>query len=94
MHLNVGEVPTPFHMLKVKVTTEKDRMERVDKAILKEDPSLASAQGWHFLEVKMEVRKLERICVLMLEGIYAMRNLCIVLRHGLGHSDTVRVAHL
>ncbi|XP_025022244.1 HORMA domain-containing protein 1 [Python bivittatus] len=46
MYLNVGEVPTPFHMLKVKVTTEKDRMERVDKAILKEDPSLASAQGW------------------------------------------------
>ncbi|XP_063173065.1 HORMA domain-containing protein 1 [Candoia aspera] len=50
MHLNVGEVPTPFHMLKVKVTTEKDRMERVDKAILKEDPSLGSAQGWHFHE--------------------------------------------
>ncbi|XP_032090279.1 HORMA domain-containing protein 1-like isoform X2 [Thamnophis elegans] len=42
MYLNVGEVPTPFHMLKVKVTTEKDRMERVDKAILKEDASLAS----------------------------------------------------
>ncbi|KAM6434854.1 HORMA domain-containing protein 1 [Liasis olivaceus] len=50
MYLNVGEVPTPFHMLKVKVTTEKDRMERVDKAILKEDPSLASAQGWHLHE--------------------------------------------
>uniref|UniRef100_A0A8C5RBY1 HORMA domain-containing protein 1 n=1 Tax=Laticauda laticaudata TaxID=8630 RepID=A0A8C5RBY1_LATLA len=31
MYLNVGEVPTPFHMLKVKVTTEKDRMECVDK---------------------------------------------------------------
>ncbi|XP_010190149.1 PREDICTED: HORMA domain-containing protein 1, partial [Mesitornis unicolor] len=35
MHLNVGEVPTPFHMLKVKVTTEKQRMENVDKSILK-----------------------------------------------------------
>ncbi|NWR54689.1 HORM1 protein, partial [Bucorvus abyssinicus] len=35
MHLNVGEVPTPFHMLKVKVTTERQRMENVDKSILK-----------------------------------------------------------
>ncbi|XP_009976600.1 PREDICTED: HORMA domain-containing protein 1-like, partial [Tauraco erythrolophus] len=35
MYLNVGEVPTPFHMLKVKVTTEKQRMENVDRSILK-----------------------------------------------------------
>ncbi|KAM9264504.1 HORMA domain-containing protein 1 [Morus bassanus] len=35
LYLNVGEVPTPFHMLKVKVTTEKERMENVDKSILK-----------------------------------------------------------
>ncbi|KFP25207.1 HORMA domain-containing protein 1, partial [Colius striatus] len=35
MYLNVGEVPTPFHMLKVKVTTEKQRMENIDKSILK-----------------------------------------------------------
>ncbi|KFU83947.1 HORMA domain-containing protein 1, partial [Chaetura pelagica] len=35
MYLNVGEVPTPFHMLKVKVTTEKQRMENVDQSILK-----------------------------------------------------------
>ncbi|NWU71065.1 HORM1 protein, partial [Pterocles burchelli] len=35
MYLNVGEVPTPFHMLKVKVTTEKQRMENVDKSIIK-----------------------------------------------------------
>ncbi|KFR07439.1 HORMA domain-containing protein 1, partial [Nipponia nippon] len=35
MYLNVGEVPTPFHMLKVKVTTEKQRMENVDTSILK-----------------------------------------------------------
>ncbi|NWH74935.1 HORM1 protein, partial [Piaya cayana] len=34
-YLNVGEVPTPFHMLKVKVTTEKQRMENVDRSILK-----------------------------------------------------------
>ncbi|KFQ17437.1 HORMA domain-containing protein 1, partial [Merops nubicus] len=35
MYLNVGEVPTPFHMLKVKVTTEKQRMENTDKSIQK-----------------------------------------------------------
>lgn len=73
MHLNVGEVPTPFHMLKVKVTTEKDRMERVDKAILKEDASLASGQGWHLQEgqdQKMDVRLWGFIC--MLEEIWFM----------------------
>ncbi|NWS27307.1 HORM1 protein, partial [Polioptila caerulea] len=36
MYLNVGEVPTPFHMLKLKITTEKQRMENVDKSILKQ----------------------------------------------------------
>ncbi|NXF99844.1 HORM1 protein, partial [Sakesphorus luctuosus] len=36
MYLNVGEVPTPFHMLKLKITTEKHRMENVDKNILKQ----------------------------------------------------------
>ncbi|XP_060117351.1 HORMA domain-containing protein 1-like [Heteronotia binoei] len=40
IYLNVGEVPTPFHMLKVKVTTEKDRMEQVDRAILTQADSL------------------------------------------------------
>ncbi|NWU84405.1 HORM1 protein, partial [Onychorhynchus coronatus] len=35
-HLNVGEVPTPFHLLKLKITTEKQRMENVDKNILKQ----------------------------------------------------------
>uniref|UniRef100_A0A8D0GAA7 HORMA domain-containing protein 1 n=1 Tax=Sphenodon punctatus TaxID=8508 RepID=A0A8D0GAA7_SPHPU len=35
MYLNVGEVPTPFHMLKVKVITERERMENVDKTVLK-----------------------------------------------------------
>ncbi|XP_053575962.1 HORMA domain-containing protein 1 [Bombina bombina] len=34
MHLNVGEVATPYHVLKVKVTTEKDRMENIGKSIL------------------------------------------------------------
>ncbi|NWR25594.1 HORM1 protein, partial [Emberiza fucata] len=36
MYLNVGEVPTPFHLLKLKITTEKQRMESVDKRILKQ----------------------------------------------------------
>nr|XP_056709181.1 HORMA domain-containing protein 1 [Euleptes europaea] len=40
IYLNVGEVPTPFHMLKVKVTTEKDRMENIDRAILKQSDLL------------------------------------------------------
>ncbi|XP_049621895.1 HORMA domain-containing protein 1 isoform X2 [Suncus etruscus] len=34
MYLNVGEVPTPFHTIKVKVTTEKERMEKIDSSIL------------------------------------------------------------
>ncbi|XP_067328739.1 HORMA domain-containing protein 1 [Anolis sagrei] len=43
--LNVGEVPTPFHKLKVKVTTDKERMERVDKTILRQSSSLTSSDG-------------------------------------------------
>lgn len=38
MYLNVGEVPTPFHTFKVKVTTEKERMENIDSAILLPKP--------------------------------------------------------
>ncbi|CAK6439381.1 unnamed protein product [Pipistrellus nathusii] len=34
MYLNVGEVPTPFHTFKVKVTTEKERMENIDSTVL------------------------------------------------------------
>lgn len=34
MYLNVGEVPTPFHTFKVKVTTERERMENIDSSIL------------------------------------------------------------
>ncbi|XP_063803109.1 HORMA domain-containing protein 1 isoform X2 [Pseudophryne corroboree] len=35
MNLNVGEVSTPFHVLKVRVTTDKDRMEKMEKHLLK-----------------------------------------------------------
>uniref|UniRef100_A0A8C8RRK4 HORMA domain-containing protein 1 n=1 Tax=Pelusios castaneus TaxID=367368 RepID=A0A8C8RRK4_9SAUR len=44
MYLNVGEVPTPFHMLKVKVTTEKQRMENIDKSVLKQGDSNVPTQ--------------------------------------------------
>lgn len=44
IYLNVGEVPTPFHMLKVKVTTEKERMENIDKNMLKQGDSKVPTQ--------------------------------------------------
>uniref|UniRef100_F6YMA0 HORMA domain-containing 1 n=1 Tax=Xenopus tropicalis TaxID=8364 RepID=F6YMA0_XENTR len=44
MYLNVGEVATPFHVLKVKVTTEKERMESIEKSILKKPASKAPPQ--------------------------------------------------
>ncbi|XP_029085731.1 HORMA domain-containing protein 1 isoform X2 [Monodon monoceros] len=34
MYLNVGEIPTPFHTFKVKVTTEKERIENIDSSVL------------------------------------------------------------
>ncbi|XP_059575180.1 HORMA domain-containing protein 1 isoform X2 [Alligator mississippiensis] len=45
MYLNVGEVPTPFHMLKVKVTTERERMENIDKTILKQGDTKVPLQA-------------------------------------------------
>ncbi|PIO31567.1 hypothetical protein AB205_0040510, partial [Aquarana catesbeiana] len=45
MYLSVGEVATPFHALKVRVTTEKERMENVGKSILKEPESKTSTQA-------------------------------------------------
>ncbi|TFK06732.1 wings apart-like protein-like protein [Platysternon megacephalum] len=44
IYLNVGEVPTPFHMLKVKVTTERERMENIDKNMLKQGDSKVPTQ--------------------------------------------------
>ncbi|TEA19837.1 hypothetical protein DBR06_SOUSAS22410069 [Sousa chinensis] len=34
MYLNVGEIPTPFHTFKVKVTTDKERIENIDSSVL------------------------------------------------------------
>ncbi|XP_063299248.1 HORMA domain-containing protein 1-like [Pelobates fuscus] len=44
MHLSVGKMSTPFHVFKVKVTTEKDRMENVEKAVLKSVESKTPSQ--------------------------------------------------
>uniref|UniRef100_A0ACB8G7V2 Uncharacterized protein n=1 Tax=Sphaerodactylus townsendi TaxID=933632 RepID=A0ACB8G7V2_9SAUR len=48
VYLNMGEVPTPFHTLKVKMTTEKDRMEHVDRAILKSSDLLVPPKAQRF----------------------------------------------
>ncbi|XP_059499016.1 HORMA domain-containing protein 1 [Stegostoma tigrinum] len=43
--LSVGEVATPFHVLRVKVTTDSDRMEQIDKEPLKEDEDSPAGQA-------------------------------------------------
>ncbi|XP_067832225.1 HORMA domain-containing protein 1 [Heptranchias perlo] len=43
--LSVGEVATPFHVLRVKVTTESDRMAQMDKELEKENRNSPSARG-------------------------------------------------
>nr|XP_014344579.1 PREDICTED: HORMA domain-containing protein 1-like isoform X2 [Latimeria chalumnae] len=54
VHVKVGEVQTPFHMLKVRVTTEKERMERMEaKNILKE----AACVLQKTMEQKQEVKE-------------------------------------
>nr|XP_009927692.1 PREDICTED: HORMA domain-containing protein 1 [Haliaeetus albicilla] len=61
MYLNVGEVPTPFHMLKVKVTTEKQRMENVDKSILKHGETNVPLHEGLVLDNKVEDKNNVRI---------------------------------
>ncbi|KAM4663676.1 HORMA domain-containing protein 1 [Discoglossus pictus] len=56
MHLNVGEVATPYHVLKVKVTTEKDRMENIGKNILKDGESKPATQ-----ELKLDNENAENL---------------------------------
>uniref|UniRef100_A0A670K427 HORMA domain-containing protein 1 n=1 Tax=Podarcis muralis TaxID=64176 RepID=A0A670K427_PODMU len=55
MYLSVGEVPTPFHTMKVKVTTEKDRMECIDADLLRQGKALTSTKPQHL--DKMDVRE-------------------------------------
>ncbi|GCC43517.1 hypothetical protein chiPu_0027370, partial [Chiloscyllium punctatum] len=40
--LSVGEVVTPFHVLRVKVTTDSDRMEQLDRELPKVEDSTAA----------------------------------------------------
>ncbi|KAM9294538.1 HORMA domain-containing protein 1 [Gastrophryne carolinensis] len=53
VHLNVGEVATPFHSLKVRVTTDKERMEHAESTILKDAPTHA---------VKLDMDELRGSC--------------------------------
>ncbi|XP_032938895.1 HORMA domain-containing protein 1 isoform X1 [Catharus ustulatus] len=54
MYLNVGEVPTSFHLLKLKITTEKQRMENVDKNILEQEEAAEPLQEDPVLDNEME----------------------------------------
>ncbi|XP_059726820.1 HORMA domain-containing protein 1 isoform X3 [Haemorhous mexicanus] len=56
MYLNVGEVPTPFHLLKLKITTEKQRMESADQSILKQGETAEPLQEDPVLETEVEDR--------------------------------------
>ncbi|CAN2391111.1 HORMA domain containing 1, partial [Pristimantis euphronides] len=51
MYLSVGEVATPFHTIKIRVTTEKDRMENIEKNILKSVENKSPIQA---IEVDMD----------------------------------------
>ncbi|XP_068109351.1 HORMA domain-containing protein 1 isoform X2 [Hyperolius riggenbachi] len=44
-YLNVGQVATPFHTLKVRVTTEKERMETVGEKILQDANNKSPTQA-------------------------------------------------
>ncbi|KAM6217147.1 HORMA domain-containing protein 1 [Rhynchocyon petersi] len=55
MYLSVGEVPTPFHTLKVKVTTEKERMENIEAAMRTSKLSLKTP----FQKILMDTDDLE-----------------------------------
>ncbi|XP_067846226.1 zebrafish testis-expressed 38 [Heptranchias perlo] len=45
VHFKVGDVPTPFHMMKVRVTTEKDTMEQLEKENILNEEIETSQQG-------------------------------------------------
>lgn len=44
VHFKVGDVPTPFHMMKVRVTTEKDTMEQLEKENMLQKENESSQQ--------------------------------------------------
>ncbi|XP_064588359.1 HORMA domain-containing protein 1 [Zonotrichia leucophrys gambelii] len=45
LYLNVGEVPTPFHLLRLKICTERQRMESVGSTILGPPGAAEPLQG-------------------------------------------------
>ncbi|XP_038650081.1 HORMA domain-containing protein 1-like isoform X6 [Scyliorhinus canicula] len=45
VHFKVGDVPTPFHMMKVRVTTEKETMEQLEKENMLNEENETSVQG-------------------------------------------------
>ncbi|XP_067893121.1 HORMA domain-containing protein 1-like [Heterodontus francisci] len=45
VHFKVGDVPTPFHMMKVRVTTEKETMEQLEKENMLNEEIETSLQG-------------------------------------------------
>ncbi|XP_078418032.1 zebrafish testis-expressed 38 [Cetorhinus maximus] len=45
VHFKVGDVPTPFHMMKVRVTTEKETMEQLEKENMLNEETETSLQG-------------------------------------------------
>uniref|UniRef100_UPI00398F1DB5 zebrafish testis-expressed 38 isoform X2 n=1 Tax=Pristiophorus japonicus TaxID=55135 RepID=UPI00398F1DB5 len=45
VHFKVGDVPTPFHMMKVRVTTEKETMEQLEKENLLNEEIETAEQG-------------------------------------------------
>ncbi|XP_051866591.1 zebrafish testis-expressed 38 [Pristis pectinata] len=44
VHFKVGDVPTPFHMMKVRVTTEKETMEQLEKENMLNEENETSQQ--------------------------------------------------
>lgn len=66
-YLNVGEVPTPFHTFRLKVTTEKERMENIDSTILK--PKESKTQFEKILMDKDDVEDENHVSVNIFEEL-------------------------
>ncbi|XP_078074788.1 zebrafish testis-expressed 38 isoform X2 [Mustelus asterias] len=56
VHFKVGDVPTPFHMMKVRVTTEKETMEQLEKENMINEETETSLQGLEVVTSTPNVR--------------------------------------
>ncbi|XP_072366877.1 HORMA domain-containing protein 1-like isoform X1 [Scyliorhinus torazame] len=56
VHFKVGDVPTPFHMMKVRVTTEKETMEQLEKENMLNEETETSLQGLEEVNYTPNVR--------------------------------------